>query len=69
VFPGAVFAAQQCRTIDPEFQQVFTHKSLELYFYLRSRIEANVKWAQIARKKPLQQAKRHHDDALTGNEQ
>jgi len=27
------------------------------------------KWAQIARKKPLQQAKRHHDDALTGNEQ
>jgi len=40
-----------------------------LYFYLRSRIEAKVKWAQIAREKPLQKAKRNHDDALTGNEQ
>jgi hypothetical protein len=50
VFSQAIFAPQQNCNKGPGFQQVLNHKSLELYFDLRSRIEAKVKWALDARR-------------------
>jgi hypothetical protein len=50
VFSRAFFAPQQNCNKSARNQQVLTHKSLELYFDLRSRIEAKVKWALHARR-------------------